>query len=96
MIDRRRASLLSTVAREREITLSEGTKLTGGRRDDLLTSMALKDRLSSLAAEMKSQYRIVYARPSSLIGPTRLNVSVQQSGLTVHAPRVPLRLRVIE
>ena len=96
VIDRRRASLLSTAAREREITLSEGTKLTGGRRDDLLTSMALKDRLSSLAAEMKSQYRIVYARPSSLIGPTRLNVSVQQSGLAVHAPRVPPRLRAVE
>ena len=96
VLDRPRASLLSTAARERELTLSQGTQQTGGRRDDLLTSMALKDRLSSLAAEMKTQYQVVYARPSALIAPTRLDVSVQQSRLTVHAPRVPPRLRAIE
>jgi VWFA-related protein len=93
VIERRRARLLSRGAREREFTLSEGTKQTGGRRDDLLTSMALQDRLSSLALEMKSQYRVVYARPSALIAPTRLEVSVNQPKLTVRAPRSPARLR---
>jgi VWFA-related protein len=91
-----RASSLGRAAREREITLSEGTQQTGGRRDDLLTSMALQDRLSSLASEMKSQYRVVYARPSVLIAPTRLQVSVSQPRLTVHAPRIPSRLRATE
>jgi VWFA-related protein len=91
-----RASLLGRAAREREITLSEGPKQTGGRRDDLLTSMALQDRLSSLASEMKTQYRVVYARPSALIAPTRLEVGVSQPRLTVHAPRIPSRLRATE
>jgi VWFA-related protein len=91
-----RASLLGRAAREREITLSEGTKQTGGRRDDLLTSMALQDRLSSLASEMKTQYRVVYARPSALIAPTRLEVGVSQPRLTVRAPRIPSRLRATE
>jgi hypothetical protein len=96
VLDRPRASLLSRAAREREITLSEGTKQTGGRRDDLLSSMALQDRLSALASEMKTQYRVVYARPSALIAPTRLEVGVSQPRLTVHAPRIPSRLRATE
>ena len=96
VLDRPRASLLSTAAHERELTLSQGTEQTGGRRDDLLTSMALKDRLSSLAAEMKTQYRIVYARPASQIAPTRLSIDVQQPRLNVHAPQVPPRLRSLE
>lgn len=96
VLDRPRASLLSTAARERELTLSEGTEQTGGRRDDLLTSMALKDRLSGLAAEMKGQYRIVYARPSSLLAPTRLSVGVQESRLNVRAPHVPPRARALQ
>ena len=96
VLDRTRASLLGRAAREREITLSEGTKQSGGRRDDLLTSMALQDRLSSLASEMKTQYRVVYARPSVLIAPTRLQVGVSQPLLTVHAPRKPSRLRATE
>jgi VWFA-related protein len=96
VLDRPRATLLSTAARERELTLSQGTEQTGGRRDDLLTSMALKDRLSSLAAELKTQYRVVYARPSSLIAPTRLSVDVQQPRLNVHASQVPPRLRSLQ
>ena len=96
VLDRTRASLLGRAAREREITLSEGTKQTGGRRDDLLTSMALQDRLSSLASEMKTQYRVVYARPSALIAPTKLQVGVNQPLLTVHAPRIPSRLRATD
>jgi VWFA-related protein len=95
VIDRTRARLLSNAAREREFTLADGARLTGGRREHLLTSMALKDRLSSLANELKGQYQVVYARPTALIAPKSLEVSVQQPLLSVRAPRVPPRLRAV-
>ena len=75
--------------RQRELTLAEGAVDTGGRREHLLTSMALADRLRDLAIELKHQYRIDYARPASLIPPDRIDVDVAQRGLTVRAPRVP-------
>jgi VWFA-related protein len=74
---------------EREQTFSEGATLTGGTREDLLTSMALEDALTRVARELEAQYRVVYARPVTLIPPARLDITVRQPGLTVHAPRVP-------
>ena len=55
--------------RQRELTVAEGTRDTGGRREHLLTSMALTDRLRDLAVELKNQYRVDYVRPSGLIPP---------------------------
>jgi Ca-activated chloride channel homolog len=82
-------SLLTDGAREREFTLSIGAQRTGGRREDLLTSMALAGRLHNLAAELNNQYRVVYARPAMLIPPKRVDVSVNRPGVTVRAPRAP-------
>jgi hypothetical protein len=39
---------------EREFTLATGAKETGGRREYLLTSMALGDRLRDLATELRN------------------------------------------
>ena len=75
--------------RQRELTVAEGTRDTGGRREHLLTSMALTDRLRDLAVELKNQYRVDYVRPSGLIPPERIEVDVARAGLTVRAPRVP-------
>ena len=69
--------------------IAEGTKLTGGRREDLLTSMALGDRLQSLAIELENQYQVVYARPSRLIPPKGLEVTVKRPSVTVRARRLP-------
>jgi Ca-activated chloride channel homolog len=82
-------SLLTDGAREREFTLSIGAQRTGGRREDLLTSMALTGRLHDLGAELNNQYRVVYARPALLIPPKRVDVSVNRPGVTVRAPRAP-------
>ena len=41
---------------EREFTLAKGAKETGGRREYLLTSMALGDRLRELSAELRNRY----------------------------------------
>ncbi|HKY21905.1 MAG TPA: VWA domain-containing protein [Vicinamibacterales bacterium] len=76
-------------AQELEMVLAEGTRMTGGRRDDLLTSMMLTNRLQSLAAELNSQYQITYARPRTLLPPNVLEVSVKRPGLTARARRWP-------
>ncbi|MGH9308740.1 MAG: VWA domain-containing protein, partial [Vicinamibacterales bacterium] len=89
VLTRRRVSMFNDGVREREITLSRGATMTGGRRDDLLTSMALSDRLTDLARELKTQYRVVYARPESLVPPDRIEIAVRQPRLLVRAPRVP-------
>lgn len=74
---------------ELEMSLAEGTKMTGGRRDDLLTSMAISERLALLGNELNNQYQITYARPPKLIPPKSLEVSTKRAGVTVRARRWP-------
>ena len=57
VITRSRVPILRDDVRERELTLSEGASITGGRRDDLLTSMSLAGKLNGLARELKTQFR---------------------------------------
>ena len=52
------------------------------RRDSLLASTALPGALKKLAAELKGQYRVTYARPQSLIPPEKVTVSATRPGLT--------------
>ena len=93
VLNRRGVPRLDDARRQRELTVAEGTVLTGGRREHLLTSMALEDRLRDLAVELKNQYRVDYSRPSALMPPERLDVGVKRSELTVRAPRVPRTVR---
>jgi hypothetical protein len=67
--------------RERNIVIDEGPRTSGGRRDQLLTSMALGGALTKLAAELTHQYRVTYARPQSLIPPERVTVASGKPGL---------------
>ena len=83
----RRGGFLDEGRRQREITIEEGASATGGRREHLLTSMALEDRLHGLAVELKNQYRVDYARPAALIPPEKIDVDVRRPGVTVRAPR---------
>jgi VWFA-related protein len=92
VLTRRRVPLFNDGVREREFTLSKGARMSGGRREDLFTSMALTDRLQNLAAELKAQYRVVYSRPDMLIPPDRIDVAVKEPRLTVRASRVPPRV----
>jgi hypothetical protein len=83
---------ISEDARNRSAVLDEGPKMTGGMRESLLASSALPGSLKRLAAELKHQYRVTYARPQSLIPPERVTVSATRPGLTargtlVRAPR---------
>jgi hypothetical protein len=63
------------------MVLDEGPRLTGGRRDELLTSQALDARLTQLADELTHQYKLTYARPQSLIPPERVTVSAAKPGV---------------
>ena len=74
---------------ELQMTLANGTRMTGGRREDLLTVMSLGQRLQSLGDEIDGQYAVVYARPQKLIPPKTLEISVKRPDLTARARRWP-------
>jgi VWFA-related protein len=75
--------------RERELTLSQGPALTGGRREDLGSSMSVSSRLRDLARELNNQYRVVYAATRDLIPAESVEVSVRRPELRVRATRIP-------
>jgi VWFA-related protein len=75
-------------AQEVEMTIAVGTSMTGGRREDLLSAMAMTPRLQSLANELNNQYQVVYARPKALIPPKTIDVGVKRPDAVARAPRV--------
>ncbi len=79
---------ISDEGRSRQIVLDRGTSETGGRRDQLLTSMALDPRLKQLADQLTHEYRVVYARPQSLIPPEKIVVSAARPELTARGTPV--------
>ena len=74
---------------ELQLTVDDGTRLSGGRRDDILTTMAIGDRMEALASELESQYQITYARPPKLIPPKSVEVSTKRTDVTVRAKQWP-------
>ena len=78
----RPSTSLSDETRNRNMVLDEGPRLTGGRRMELLTSMALDGKLTQLADELTHQYKVTYARPQTLIPPERVTVAATKAGLT--------------
>src|SRR5437899_4054181 len=83
---------LSDAARERGIVLDEGTTLTGGRRENVLTSMSLPAKLKELATELTHQYLVTYAHPESLIPPERITVSAKRPDLKARGVAVKERI----
>jgi VWFA-related protein len=71
--------------RNRNMVLAEGTEFTGGRREQLLSAMALEDRLQQLAGELVNQYVVTYGRPETLIAAEKVQVTVNTPGLTARA-----------
>jgi VWFA-related protein len=81
----------SEPARSRAILFDRGPRESGGVRYDILTSMSFSDRLTRLATQLMHQYRLVYARPESIIPPDKIAVSVTRAGLEAHG--TPARLQ---
>ncbi|MEO6213281.1 MAG: hypothetical protein ABIP65_06605 [Vicinamibacterales bacterium] len=79
------SSALSDEMRNRAVVIADGTEHTGGRREQLLTPMAIDDHLTRLAGELSNQYLVTYGRPDALIQPARVQVSTTKPGTTARA-----------
>jgi hypothetical protein len=89
MLTRTAVAVNNREEQELQLTVANGTKMSGGRREDLLTVMSLGDRLVSLANELENQYAITYARTKTLIPPKTLEVTAKRQDITVRARRWP-------
>jgi len=69
--------------RERLFLIDDGTRETGGQRITMFTPNGIESALQKLAAELTSQYRVVYASPDSLIRADRVDVSSARDGVTM-------------
>lgn len=76
---------LADEMRNRQIVLAEGTEQTGGRREQLLTDMALPGALQKIGDELLAQHVVTYGRPESLIPPERIQVTVTNPDLKARA-----------
>ena len=81
----------TTEGRNRELLFDRGTTATGGRRENILTSMATADAMERLAAELLGQYRITFARPDALVPPDKTEVAVRPAGLKARGILIPAR-----
>jgi hypothetical protein len=79
---------LSTEARERAIVLSEGPRVTGGYQEQLLTAMALPNKMKQLGEQLTHQYKVTYGRPESLIPPEKITVAAAKQGLVARGTPV--------
>ena len=75
-------SMRDEPARDRSYVIDQGTRASGGRRQELLTSMGLADALSQVAEDLGAQYKVVYGRPGALIPPKAVEVGVTREDLT--------------
>lgn len=76
---------MSDEMRNRNIVLADGTEQTGGRREQLLTDMAIPGTLQRIADELLGQYLVSYSRPEALVPPERVKVGVTNPELKPRA-----------
>ena len=77
---------------ERDLLLDLGPKAGGGRRRDLLAGLVTEQKMRELAAELRGQYLVVYARPGALIPPEEIEVRARRVDLTARGR--PIRMGV--
>ena len=86
------SSSMADEIRNLNVVVAEGTKRSGGRRDQVLAISGIPDALSRVADDLLSQYVVTYGRPDKLIPPEKLQVTVSRPGVTVRArTRIPGR-----
>lgn len=71
--------------RNLNMVIAEGTKNTGGRRDQVLAISGIPEALLRVADELNNQYVVTYGRPERLIPPEKIQVTVSRPGVTVRA-----------
>jgi hypothetical protein len=84
MVDPQTKAITNDATRSRAIVMDRGPKNSGGVRYDIISSMGLTAKLELLATQLANQYRVVYARPDSLIPPDKFAVSVTRPDLEAH------------
>jgi len=86
------SSSMADEMRNLNAVVAEGTKRSGGRRDQVLAISGIPDALSRVADDLLNQYVVTYGRPDKLIPPEKLQVTVSRPGVTVRArTRIPGR-----
>jgi hypothetical protein len=80
-VDRNHSRDLSNV-------VDAGTRASGGRYDNVMSSRGLTSTLTSLATELTHQYLVTYAHPESLIPPESVTVSSPRANLSIHGTLV--------
>ena len=78
-------AITSDEIRNKNVVISDGTDATGGRRDQLLSELAIPETLTKVAGELLHQYVVTYARPDALVPPEKVQVTVKKPGLTARA-----------
>lgn len=79
------ASPVTDEIRNKNVVVAQGTEASGGRREQLLTEMAIPEALLKVADELLNQYVVTYGRPDSLVPPEKLKVTTNKPGLTARA-----------
>ena len=82
------AANLGTMGDEsgREQVLGDGSKQSGGRRLDVVTTGAIPKALQQVADDLAAQYAITYALPDGVKPDRRFSVSTTRKGVSVRAP----------
>jgi hypothetical protein len=76
------SSSMSQESISRNVVLDRGPLNSGGRRDQLLSPMALGEKLKQLGDQLTHMYKVTYARPQSLIPPEKVTVAATGAGRT--------------
>ena len=86
-----RADLSDDEVRQRNVVLDRGTRENGGTRETVISNMALKDRLDTLASELLGQVAVTYASPDRLVPAEKITIAAAREGLTARG--VPVQGR---
>lgn len=79
------SSNMSDEMRNLNMVIAEGTKRTGGRRDQVLATSGIPEALLRVADDLNNQYLVTYGHPERLIPADKLQVTVSRPGVTVRA-----------
>jgi len=73
--------------RERLLLVNDDARDNGGMNTTVLSKMGLEAAFGRVADVITSRYDIVYARPETMIPPTKVEVTTRKAGATVRATR---------
>lgn len=88
LTSRRGDAIRDNNARDRALVIDEGPKVSGGRTQDVLSSMGYGDALTRLAEDLGNTYKVVFARPGGLVPPKDFDISVTRDGVSARGTLV--------